>query len=64
MDVAIRMMSLIFVKNFSNKIEYFKESSIHANLDSIISKDFEFVKMNYETFSNFVGVNSMYPNIH
>ena len=55
MDVAIRMMSLIFVKNFSNKIEYFKESPIYANLDSIISKDFEFVKMNYEKKGNVVG---------
>ena len=48
MDVAIRMISLIFVKNFINKIEYINKSSLLTNLDSVISKDFEFVKMNYE----------------
>ena len=55
MDVAIRMISLIFVKNFVNKIDYIKEPSLFTNLDSVISKDFEFVKMNYEKRGNVVG---------
>ena len=55
MDVAIRMISLIFVKNFINKIDYINKSSLLTNLDSVISKDFEFVKMNYEKRGNVVG---------
>jgi len=55
MDVAIRMISLIFVKNFINKIDYINEPSLLTNLDSVISKDFEFVKMNYEKRGNVVG---------
>ena len=55
MDVAIRMISLIFVKNFINKVDYINEPSLFTNLDSVISKDFEFVKMNYEKRGNVVG---------
>ena len=55
MDVAIRMISLIFVKNFINKIDYTNKPSLFTNLDSVISKDFEFVKMNYEKSGNVVG---------
>ena len=40
MDVAIRMINLIFVKNFISKIDYINEPSLFTNLDSVISKDF------------------------
>jgi len=55
MDVAIRMISLIFVKNFSTKIDNINEFSYFKNLDSVISKDFEFIKINYENKGDVVG---------
>ncbi len=55
MDVAIRLISLILVKNICSEIPFTKESSLYAKLDSFISRDFEYVKQNYEKNGNVVG---------
>ena len=55
MDVAIRLISLILVKNICSEIPFTKESSVYAKLDSFISRDFEYVKHNYEKNGNVVG---------
>ena len=55
MDVAIRLISLILVKNICSEIPLTKESSLYTKLDSYISRDFEYVKQNYEKNGNVVG---------
>ena len=55
MDVAIRLISLILVKNICSEIPFTKESSLYPKLDSFISRDFEYVKQNYEKNGNVVG---------
>ncbi len=55
MDVAIRLISLILVKNICSEIPYIKKSFLYPKLDSSISRDFEYVKQNYEKNGNVVG---------
>ena len=55
MDVAIRLISLILIKNICSEIPLTKKSSLYPKLDSFISRDFEYVKQNYEKTGNVVG---------